>query len=136
MENHGQVPSKEREFSRNLEETTHMMPDILKGVLTQVKAESIILDSEALAYNRESERALKRKQGIIDQAREETLKSIEDSGEEIAAAKEKRIAKGIKEIEKDVAVIIDKARKDAEKLGKAAEPEKAAAKLATAFFSK
>ncbi|HLC48393.1 MAG TPA: hypothetical protein VJI13_04935 [Candidatus Norongarragalinales archaeon] len=114
MENHGQVPSKEREFSRNLEE------------LKAGEAQAAI----------DIERALKRKQGIIDQAREETLKSIEDSGEEIAAAKEKRIAKGIKEIEKDVAVIIDKARKDAEKLGKAAEPEKAAAKLATAFFSK
>ena len=49
---------KVRLFSRNLEETTLMFPDIIKGVLNQVKADSIILDSEALAYNPESEEFL------------------------------------------------------------------------------
>ena len=47
-----------RLFSRNLEETTAMFPDIIAGVLSQVKADSIILDSEALAYNPESEEYL------------------------------------------------------------------------------
>lgn len=49
---------KVRLFSRNLEETTAMMPDIIEGVKKQVKAKSIILDSEALAYNTESEEFL------------------------------------------------------------------------------
>ena len=44
-----------RLFSRNLEETTSMFPDIIAGILKQVKAKSIILDSEALAFNPESE---------------------------------------------------------------------------------
>jgi DNA ligase 1 len=47
-----------RLFSRNLEETTPMMPEIVAGVLQQIKAETIILDSEALAYNPESEEFL------------------------------------------------------------------------------
>jgi DNA ligase-1 len=47
-----------RLFSRNLEETTLMFPDLIEGVLNQVKADSIILDSEALAYNPESEEFL------------------------------------------------------------------------------
>lgn len=47
-----------RLFSRNLEETTPMFPDLIEGVLKQVKADSIILDSEALAYNPDSEEFL------------------------------------------------------------------------------
>lgn len=47
-----------RLFSRNLEETTKMFPDIIDGVLAQIKADSIILDSEALAYNPESDEYL------------------------------------------------------------------------------
>ncbi len=47
-----------RIFSRNLEETTDMLPDLVAGVLKQIKADSIILDSEALAYNPESEEFL------------------------------------------------------------------------------
>jgi DNA ligase-1 len=38
-------------FSRNLEETTPMFPDIAAGVRRQVKARSIIFEGEALAYN-------------------------------------------------------------------------------------
>ncbi len=49
---------KVRLFSRNLEETTPMFPEIIKGVLSQVKAKSAILDSEALAFNPESEEFL------------------------------------------------------------------------------
>lgn len=47
-----------RLFSRNLEETTLMMPEIIEGVKKQVKAKTIILDSEALAYNPDSEEFL------------------------------------------------------------------------------
>jgi DNA ligase 1 len=47
-----------RLFSRNLEETTSMFPDIIEGVRKQIKAKSIILDSEALAFNPESEEFL------------------------------------------------------------------------------
>lgn len=47
-----------RLFSRNLEETTPMFPEIIKGVLSQVKAKSAIFDSEALAYSPESEEFL------------------------------------------------------------------------------
>jgi DNA ligase 1 len=56
-----QIHKKEKNvrlFSRNLEETTHMFPDIIEGVLKQIKADSIILDSEALAFNPESEEFL------------------------------------------------------------------------------
>jgi DNA ligase-1 len=47
-----------RFFSRNLEETTPMFPDLVEGVLQQIKADSIILDSEALAYNPASDEYL------------------------------------------------------------------------------
>ncbi len=70
---------KVRLFSRNLEETTSMFPDIIEGVIKQVKAKTAILDSEALAYNPESNEYLpfqettkrRRKHGI-----EETSKTL------------------------------------------------------------
>lgn len=49
---------KVRLFSRNLEETTSMFPDLIAGVLNQVKAKTAIFDSEALAYNPASEEFL------------------------------------------------------------------------------
>lgn len=45
-------------FSRNLESMTHMFPELIEATLKQVKAESVILDTEALAYNPESEEFL------------------------------------------------------------------------------
>ncbi len=42
-------------YSRNLEETTHAFPELIKGLLDQIDADSVILDSEALAYHPESE---------------------------------------------------------------------------------
>ncbi|MDP2586004.1 MAG: ATP-dependent DNA ligase, partial [Candidatus Levybacteria bacterium] len=45
-------------FSRNLENMTHMFPEIIKGALTQIKAKTTILDTEALAYNPDSEEFL------------------------------------------------------------------------------
>lgn len=41
-------------YSRNLEETTHAFPELLKGLLDQIDAESVIIDSEAIAYLEES----------------------------------------------------------------------------------
>ena len=40
-----------RLFSRNLEETTAMFPEIVEGARKQIKAKSAILDSEAIGYN-------------------------------------------------------------------------------------
>lgn len=73
-----------RIFSRNLEETTLMFPDIIKGVLDQVSADSIILDAEALAYNRQSEEFLpfqettkrRRKYGIEEMQEKLPLKAF------------------------------------------------------------
>ena len=38
-------------FSRNLENTTHAFPDIVEGVKKEVKAKSVILEGEAIAFN-------------------------------------------------------------------------------------
>jgi ATP-dependent DNA ligase len=45
-------------FSRNLEDMTKMFPELIKGTLKQVKAKTAILDTEALAYQPESEEFL------------------------------------------------------------------------------
>lgn len=45
-------------FSRNLENMTHMFPELIEGAKRQIKARSAILDSEALAYIPESEEFL------------------------------------------------------------------------------
>jgi DNA ligase 1 len=45
-------------FSRNLEDQSHMFPELIAGTLEQVRAESAILDAEALAYNATSEEFL------------------------------------------------------------------------------
>ncbi len=41
-------------FSRNLEDTTVMFPDLVEGIFKQIKAESAILEGEAVAYNPDS----------------------------------------------------------------------------------
>ncbi len=38
-------------FSRNLDETTHMFPDIIKEVINSIKEEEIIFEGEAIAFN-------------------------------------------------------------------------------------
>ncbi len=73
-----------RLFSRNLEETTLMFPDIIAGVREQIKTDSIIFDSEALAYNPESEEFLpfqettkrRRKHGIEEMAEKLPLRAF------------------------------------------------------------
>ena len=73
-----------RMFSRNLEEMTHMFPELTEAVKKQIKAKTIILDSEALAYNPESEEFLpfqettkrRRKHGIAEMAKSLPLKAF------------------------------------------------------------
>lgn len=73
-----------RMFSRNLEEMTHMFPELIKATLEQVKAETAILDTEALAYNPQSEEFLpfqettkrRRKYGITEAALKLPLKAF------------------------------------------------------------
>ncbi len=38
-------------FSRNLENTTHAFPDLVEGAKKEIKAKSVILEGEAIAYN-------------------------------------------------------------------------------------
>ena len=73
-----------RLFSRSLESMTSMFPELVDGVLKQVKAETAILDSEALAVNPLSEEFLpfqettrrRRKHGIDELATELPLKAM------------------------------------------------------------
>jgi DNA ligase 1 len=71
-------------FSRNLEDQSHMFPELIEGTLKQVRAESVILDAEALAYNVTSEEFLpfqettrrRRKHGIEALAEQLPLKAF------------------------------------------------------------
>jgi DNA ligase-1 len=73
-----------RMFSRNLEEMTHMFPELTIAAKKQIKAKNVILDSEALAYNPESEEFLpfqettkrRRKHGIEEMALKLPLKAF------------------------------------------------------------
>jgi DNA ligase-1 len=73
-----------RLFSRSLESMTTMFPELVDGVLKQVRARSAILDSEALAFNPASEEFLpfqettrrRRKHGVGDLATELPLKAM------------------------------------------------------------
>ena len=73
-----------RMFSRNLEEMTHMFPELTEAAKKQIKARSAILDTEALAYNPESEEFLpfqettkrRRKHGIEELAKTLPLKAF------------------------------------------------------------
>lgn len=47
-----------RMYSRNLEDMTHMFPELIEGTRKQIKVETAILDTEALAYQPESEEFL------------------------------------------------------------------------------
>lgn len=71
-------------FSRNLENMTHMFPELIEGTRQQVQADSVILDAEALAYNPESEEFLpfqettkrRRKHKIEEMAKQMPLKAF------------------------------------------------------------
>lgn len=52
-----QVHKKGKEvkiFSRNLEDNTHMFPDLVQGILNQVSNEKVILEGEAISFNPET----------------------------------------------------------------------------------
>jgi DNA ligase-1 len=71
-------------FSRNLEDQSHMFPELIEGTRKQIRAEQIILDAEALAYNATSEEFLpfqettrrRRKHGIEALAEQLPLKAF------------------------------------------------------------
>jgi ATP-dependent DNA ligase len=73
-----------RIFSRNLEETTHMFPELIEATIKQVKAKTAILDGEAIAYHPASEEFLpfqettkrRRKHNIQETAKELPLKAF------------------------------------------------------------
>jgi len=45
-------------FSRNHEKMTHMFPDIINGIKNQVKAKTIVIEGEAVAFNEETSELL------------------------------------------------------------------------------
>lgn len=69
-------------FTRNLEEVTFMYPDIEKGIREQIKEKEVILEGEAIAYNRDTNEYLpfqltaqrKRKYDIPEMAKKIPLK--------------------------------------------------------------
>ena len=71
-------------FSRNLEDQSHMFPELIEGTRKQIRAEQVILDAEALAYNVTSEEFLpfqettrrRRKHGIEAMAGQIPLKAF------------------------------------------------------------
>src|SRR3990167_10256207 len=72
-------------FSRNLENMTHMFPELIEGTLKQTAgAKTLILDTEALAYQRESEEFLpfqettkrRRKHNILEMAKSLPLRAF------------------------------------------------------------
>lgn len=71
-------------FSRNLEDMTPMFPELIEGVKKQVKEKTVILDTEALAYQPESEEFLpfqettkrRRKHNITEVALQLPLKAF------------------------------------------------------------
>ncbi|MDD5147657.1 MAG: ATP-dependent DNA ligase [Candidatus Daviesbacteria bacterium] len=73
-----------RLFSRNLEETTSMFPEIAEGTTAQIKAKTAILDCEAIGFNPLSDEFLpfqettqrRRKYGISEMAKKIPLKAF------------------------------------------------------------
>ncbi|MCL4379841.1 ATP-dependent DNA ligase [Candidatus Marsarchaeota archaeon] len=67
-----------RIFSRRLEDTTEMFPDLVKAAIEEIRGDKLIIDGEALAYNDETQEFLpfqetiqrKRKHGIAEKAAE------------------------------------------------------------------
>lgn len=71
-------------FTRNLEETTHQYPDIIEDAKTQLDVESVILDGEAIGFNRDTGEYLpfqetiqrKRKHNVSEMAKQIPLKYL------------------------------------------------------------
>ncbi len=106
-------------FSRNLENMTHMFPELIEGTLKQVKAKTAILDTEALAYNPDSEEFLpfqettkrRRKHGITEMAQTLPLKAfvfdmLYKDGESLIDLPLKRRSEILKETVKEDDILI------------------------------
>lgn len=73
-----------RMFTRNMEDATFMYPDLVEGVKKQVKAERVVFEGEAVAFNPQTGEYLpfqetvqrKRKYGIAEKSLEIPLKLI------------------------------------------------------------
>jgi DNA ligase 1 len=73
-----------RTFTRNLEETTHQYPDIIEDAIKQLDVESVILDGEAIGFNKETGEYLpfqetiqrKRKHNVTEMAKQIPLKYL------------------------------------------------------------
>lgn len=66
-------------FTRNLEETTHQYPDLISAAKEQIKADSIILDGEAIGFNKKTGEFLPFQETIQRKRKydvEETAKNI------------------------------------------------------------
>lgn len=71
-------------FTRNLEETTHQYPDIIEDAKKQLDVESVILDGEAIGFNKETGEYLpfqetiqrKRKHNVSEIAKQIPLKFL------------------------------------------------------------
>jgi len=71
-------------FTRNLEETTHQYPDIIEDAIKQLNVESVILDGEAIGFNKETGEYLpfqetiqrKRKHNVLEVAKQIPLKYL------------------------------------------------------------
>ncbi|MFA9289063.1 MAG: ATP-dependent DNA ligase, partial [Weeksellaceae bacterium] len=71
-----------RMYTRGLEDATHMYPDVVEGVLKQIKADTIIFEGEAIGFDPASQTFLpfqetvqrKRKYGVEEKAKEMPLK--------------------------------------------------------------
>ncbi len=71
-----------RSFTRNLEESTNMFPDLVKAAIEQIDADSVILDGEAVGYDPKTQKMIpfqetsqrKRKHGIMEKVSEIPLR--------------------------------------------------------------
>lgn len=71
-----------RTFTRDLDSTTHMFPDLVRAVFKEVRAQEAILDCEAIGFDRKTGKFLpfqetikrKRKHGVSKKAKEIPLK--------------------------------------------------------------
>lgn len=83
-ENGNLVETKVKLFSRNLEDMTHMFPELREAALKEVHADNGILDSEALAYNPDTDEFYpfqettkrRRKHGVEAAAKQLPLKAF------------------------------------------------------------
>ena len=80
----GRAETFVKTYTRNLDETTHQFPDIIEAADKYIEADSVILDGEAIGYDKKTGEYLdfqatiqrKRKHGVKDLAKEIPLKYL------------------------------------------------------------